>query len=180
MNDIIIDTGCSETCINTPDHSDLPIVRTDLIDDKILVADGREVPISGAGRILNHKSSLVTDFQNSLLSVSKSIDKNNAIAIFTDSDCHIIKLDKQILDMIYKLLHNARTKGSMLVNGRMVNGLYVCEKNDIESSAGTSYKKRYNHRDIGQTPLNFAGANYYSNVPSVSVDSVADLVSFFS
>ena len=181
-NDIVIDTGCSETCINTPNHSDLPISRKDPSNNAILVADGREVPITGSGKILNHESSLVTDFQNSLLSVSKTNIKNNAVAIFTDSDCHIIKLDKNILTMLYDLLHSARTKGSVLVNGREVNGLYICDKNDIDPLAGSTCNIRYSNKDISTQPwskIDFAGANYYSNVPSVSVDSLSDLVRFF-
>ena len=90
---MIIDSGCNSTCINNEKHSDIPIVynRMDQPKDSVQVADGRTISVTGSGGILNHNSSLVPEFENSLLSVSEITKSNNAIAIFTDTNCHIFK-----------------------------------------------------------------------------------------
>jgi hypothetical protein len=54
------------------------------------------VDITGTGTILNHECSLVPSFASSLLSVAQTNKSNNSIAIFTDNECHVIKLDEEI------------------------------------------------------------------------------------
>jgi len=145
------------------------------------------VEIEGSGTLHNDNSNLVSQFKNSLLSVSQTTLANNAIAIFTESDCHIVKLDKEILQLLNLILTKAKSKNSVLLNGEVVNGLYICEMNDINKDASPrTCKLRY------QTPFNsseleipsskhvsFAGASYYTNIPSASVKSISDLVYFF-
>jgi hypothetical protein len=80
---MIIDSGCNSTCINDAIHSDIPIVynRMDQPKDSVQVADGRTINVTGSGGILNHSSSLIPEFENSLLSVSEITKSNNSIAI---------------------------------------------------------------------------------------------------
>ena len=60
---IIIDSGGSHTCINTPTHSVSPIkFNRRKHKDSIWVADGRSVDIAGTGTIFNHECSLVPSF----------------------------------------------------------------------------------------------------------------------
>ena len=93
--------------------------------DCIQVADGRTVNVTGSGKILNHNSSLVPEFENSLLSVSEITKSNNAIAIFTDSKCLIVKLDSKITTLVAKLLQQAKTSNIILIDGKNINGLYM-------------------------------------------------------
>ena len=100
--------------------------------DCIQVADGRTFNVTGIGEILNHSSSLVPEFENSLLSVSELTKSNIAIAIFTDSKCLIVKLDSKITNLLAKLLQQAKTTNKILIDGNVVNGLYMCGYEDIK------------------------------------------------
>jgi hypothetical protein len=181
---IIIDSGCNHSCINDASHSVSAIKpnrrRT---KDTIWVADGRTADIEGTGNILNHKCSLVPSFSASLLSVFQTIKSNNAISIFTDKECFIIKLDKDILNIFKKLTASAKSKNLVLVNGQQINGIYTCQSSDFNKDI---YSKcittSLNNEDTSVTfppYINLAGASYYTNVPSVSVDSIKELVRFF-
>ena len=151
--------------------------------DFVQVADGRTVNVTGTGKILNHNSSLVPQFENSLLSVSEITKSNNAIAIFTDSNCHIIKLNKDTLNILNNLILQAKSKNEILVDGKVINGLYMCDYDDIKKTSST--KSCYLSYGISKNTvtsdrnIRLATASYYSNVPSVSVDSITDLVRFF-
>jgi len=187
-NSIFIDTGCSNTSISHSSHSNTPIIlnRTNL-RNTIQTADGTNVDIEGTGTLLNHETNLVSAFTNSLLSVSQTTQANNAIAIFTENDCHIVKLDTDILKLLNLILIKAKCKNSVLLNGNVVNGLYICGMNDINSSSTSKpCKLRYNggqnvsELDISSSHhVHFAGASYYTNIPSASVKSISDLVRFF-
>ena len=101
---IIIDSGCSHTCINNPSHSAIPIkFNRKKSKDCIFVADGRSVDIAGSGSILNHGCSLVPSFDSSLLSVAQTNQSNNAITIFSENDCQVIKLDEYISTILNNL-----------------------------------------------------------------------------
>jgi len=126
------------------------------------------------------------------LSVSKTTVNNNAIAIFTETDCHIVKLDKQILQLLYKLLNKAKSSNSILLNGDVVNGLYICGMDDIDkSNIQNNCNLRYNnshsttngiYTDMDMSIVNHikrVNASYYSNVPSVHLDSIKELVRYF-
>jgi len=193
---ILIDTGANETCLSNINHSNSPVIFNRMepnLKDSIQVADGHALEIEGKGTLLNHESSLVSSFKNTLLSVSKTVVSNNAIAIFTEHDCHVIKLDKEILKLLYKLLDKAKNNNDILLDGRVVNGLYVCNLEDIQNkSANKPCSIRYSTKnnsnrsiksDIFQInscfTIKFAGTSYYSNVPSVHFQSIKELVRYF-
>jgi len=184
------------TGIRTTSHSDSPVILNRMedrtSDDQIQVADGSFIPIEGSGTLLNHTTGLISQFQNTLLSVNRTNVSNNAIAIFTETDCHVIKLNKQILNILYKLLNKAKSSNSILLNGDVVNGLYICEIEDIEKSPSlNTCTFRYNtshdinapiYDDINLPTSNHikrANSSYYSNVPSVHLDSLKELVRYF-
>jgi len=196
QHSIIIDTGANMTGIRTTSHSDSPVILNRMedrtSDDQIQVADGSFIPIEGSGTLLNHTTGLISQFQNTLLSVNRTNVSNNAIAIFTETDCHVIKLNKQILNILYKLLNKAKSSNSILLNGDVVNGLYICEIDDIEKSPSlNTCTFRYNtshdinapiYDDINLPTSNHikrANSSYYSNVPSVHLDSLKELVRYF-
>ncbi len=185
---IFIDTGCSETSITSSKHSDSPIIlnRDDQVES-IQVADGTAVQIEGRGSLLNHKTNVVSGFTHSLLSISNTTAANNAIAIFTESDCHIVKLDKDLLKLLQSILIKAQSKNAILLNGQLVNGLYVCDMADINKTVSPKIcKVRYkadnsfSELDLDSSHhITFAGASYYTNIPSASVKSISDLVKLF-
>jgi len=190
---IIIDTGCNQTTICSTNHSDTPIFfnRKDH-KETMQVANGDKIDIQGTGTILNHETNLVEEFTNTLLSVSRIDNSNNAIAIFTEEDCHIVKLDRELLRLLYKLLNKAKSKNSILLNGNVVNGLYVCDiedikKPDISKSCKLRYDNSQDKNKMDNTEvdikscnyLSFAGSSYYSNIPSVNLDSIRELVRYF-
>jgi hypothetical protein len=75
------------------------------------------VQIEGRGPLLNHKTNVVSGFTHSLLSISNTTAANNAIAIFTESDCHIVKLDEDLLKLLQSILIKAQSKNAILLNG---------------------------------------------------------------
>ena len=72
----------------------------------------------------------------------------------------------------------------VLINGSLVNGVYVFNSNDIQKQESEK-KECYLVYDNTTTTaksfgnFNLAAASYYTNVPSVGVDSVKELVRFF-
>ncbi len=188
---IVIDSGCSDTSINSHKHSDTPIIFNSNNQPlgKITVANGTDVDIQGQGSLLNHTTNLVSEFTNSLLSISQTTQSNNAIAIFTESDCHIVQLDEDILDLLDKILTNSKSKNQILLNGNVVNGLYICEMSDINKTCNSqNCTLRYTQPLAEQQSdlhikshkhIHFAGSSYYTNIPSVHVNSIKELVKFF-
>ena len=182
---IIIDSGCSHTCINTPTHSASPIKFNRMeYKDSIWVADGRSVEIVGTGKIFNHECSLVPSFASSLLSVAQTNKANNSIAIFTNDECHVIKLDNEIKKFLTNLKESAIAKNLVLINGSLVNGVYVFDSNDIKKDLIDIKKCYLIYDNITTTAssvenFNLAAASYYTNVPSVGVESIKELIRFF-
>ena len=137
------------------------------------MADGRTVDIEGTGSILNHNCSLVPGFPSALLSVSQINKFNKAISIFTSTDCKIIKLDNKIDNLLRNITTTAEQNNLVLVNGKEENGIYKCLFNDLGKNKQPKSFKLTNATD------KFAGASYYTNVPSARVDSIKELVRFF-
>ena len=70
----------------------------------------------------------------------------------------------------------------MLINGKEDNGIYKCYFTDFNNNKQSNFKTLTNTND--NAPLlpptdKLAGASYYTNVPSASVDSIKELVRFF-
>jgi len=190
---IFIDTGANETCLSNPKHSNSPVIfnrKDPHLKESIQVADGHSLEIEGKGTLLNHESSLVSSFKNTLLSISQTTCHNNAIAIFTEQDCHIVKLNKKILQILYNLLDKAKLSNNILLNGRIINGLYVCGMEDIKNiSSEKQCSLRYSNTndtnllDTINIPshfsIHFAGSSYYANIPSVHFQSIKEMVRYF-
>ena len=119
-----------------------------------------------------------------MLSVSQTATSNNAIAVFTDSDCFIVKLNDEIKSLLTKLKKAAKSKDLILVNGKMINGIYTCNSDDLKDTNKSKECKFTYGKDNSSLQTNnyidFAGASYYTNVPSASVDSIEELVRFFN
>ena len=183
-SDLIIDSGCNHTCINDPTQSTSAIkFNRRRTKDSIWVADGRAVDIEGTGTILNHNCSLVPKFPSSLLSVSQINKVNEAISIFTSSDCKIIKLDNSINNLLQIITTTAERNNLLLVNGIEENEIYKCLFKDLQHNNKSSKVRKLtidNNSAPQQASTNkLAGASYYTNVPSASVDSIKELVRFF-
>ena len=64
---------------------------------------------------------------------------NNAITIFSDNDCQVIKLDTQICDILNNLKNSAKLKNLVLINGSLVNGVYKFNSNDLNYNTNGIY-----------------------------------------
>jgi len=178
---LIIDSGCNHSCINDSSQSVSAIkLNRRRIKDTISVADGRTADIEGTGRILNHECSLVPSFPSYLVSVYQTNVSNKAITIFNDFECLIIKLDSDISKLLDKITAKAKSKNLILVTAKQRNGIYQCDSDDINNiNSSTEPIPTKTTTTVAQPSLHLAGASYYTNVPSATVDSVKELVRFF-
>jgi hypothetical protein len=67
-------------------------------------ADGSAIKILGHGELLNHQAQYSDLFKINLLSVSATATANSALALFTDTGCHIVSDLPEIRALINKIL----------------------------------------------------------------------------
>ena len=131
---LFFDSAANGTHINNKKLSDTPINilnRMDPMKDRVTVAGGQQIPISGYGSILNHKTSYTPSFHTSLLSVQSTLASNDSVALFTADDVHVVRNNTITKNLFNHLIKIAKSEKTVLFNGKVVNGMYVVKATDI-------------------------------------------------
>ena len=129
---LFFDSGANGTHVNNEELSD-SIIEINGIqsNDSVTVAGGQMIPITGNGSLLNHRTNFTPSFHTSLLSVHKTLASNDALGIFTDKDVHVIKNTESIKSLIQYILNLSKATNTMILNGKVVRGMYVIKGDSI-------------------------------------------------
>ncbi len=196
---IALDSGASTTCVTNINASDIAInLNRNNMEElpTVTAADGSEIRILGQGKLLNHPVQYSDLFKINLLSVSATATANSALALFTDTGCHIVSNLPEIRELINKILLVAQNSNSLLINGKLVDGMYLVKLSDVMknkhklqqsskhiTSVSGNFLDSDDNKPIEILPsdldLKFVGSSYYTKVPSVSVRTAAELIRYF-
>ena len=204
---LAVDSGASETFINNLQFSDSDIRLTPMgkTKDQVQIAAGDPIDLIGTGDILNHTAHYTPEFHTSLLSVRQTLHHNDALALFTEKDVHVVSntpIIKKLFNLIIKLSKKNKT---LILNGNVVNGLYLVKGSSILKNKLQDLKENeidldkinlipnknfnYNHEKLTsilsknlikeKDKIKFAGPPYYTNIPTAQVSTAAELVRYF-
>ena len=200
--ELLFDSGANDSFVNNDKISPIRMTPTGTVKDTVTIAAGNPLDIQGEGDILNHTSKYIPEFHTSLLSVYQTLKSNDSLALFTDNDVHVVKNFPIVKSLFNLIINLSKLNQSIVLDGKVVNGLYIVTSDAINKN---NVSDKYNLKNIKlETRINedallneqqlldlihnltinipnsnFVAPSYYTNIPTVQVNTAAELVRYF-